>query len=293
MGLPALALQFLLIPILYLVQELTVRLGASTGKGHAQLILEHYGALLGLVLDRHADRLLHRRAAQRILRHRRRRRADGRPGAGDAGAGRRRCCWRWRSPARYRTVERIAIASARSNWCSCSSPGSPIPSLGEVGARARLDPLGDRKYLYLASANIGAVIMPWMVFFQQSSIVERGLDAGRPRRRTARHRDRRRRHPARHGRGAGRRPRRRSARRAAARRSTRSQEIATAITPFLGQIGGKLLFGLGIAGASLVATIVVTLTAARAAGRGARRNHSLDHSAARGAVVLRRLRAPR
>ena len=42
-GYRLLALQFLLIPILYIVQELTVRLGAATGKGHARLILERYG----------------------------------------------------------------------------------------------------------------------------------------------------------------------------------------------------------------------------------------------------------
>ena len=40
--------------------------------------------VLGLVFDRHADRLVHRRAAQRILRHRRRRGADGRSRAGVA-----------------------------------------------------------------------------------------------------------------------------------------------------------------------------------------------------------------
>ena len=42
-GYSLLALQFVLIPILYIVQELTVRLGAATGKGHARLIEEHYG----------------------------------------------------------------------------------------------------------------------------------------------------------------------------------------------------------------------------------------------------------
>ena len=36
-------LQALLIPILYIVQELTVRLGMVTGKGHAQLIKEKFG----------------------------------------------------------------------------------------------------------------------------------------------------------------------------------------------------------------------------------------------------------
>jgi len=33
----------------------------------------------------------------------------------------------------------------------------------------------DPNYLYLVAANIGAVIMPWMVFYQQSSVVEKKL----------------------------------------------------------------------------------------------------------------------
>src|SRR5271167_2565651 len=42
-GYRLLLLQFLLVPILYIVQELTVRLGLVTGKGHAQLIQQHFG----------------------------------------------------------------------------------------------------------------------------------------------------------------------------------------------------------------------------------------------------------
>src|SRR5271166_1525921 len=42
-GYSLLLLQFILIPILYLVQELTVRLGAVTGKGHAELIKQQFG----------------------------------------------------------------------------------------------------------------------------------------------------------------------------------------------------------------------------------------------------------
>ena len=32
-----------LIPIVYLVQEITVRLGTVTGKGHGELIRSHFG----------------------------------------------------------------------------------------------------------------------------------------------------------------------------------------------------------------------------------------------------------
>ena len=50
-------------------------------------------------------------------------------------------------------------------------------------------PLGDRSYLYLVAANIGAVIMPWMVFYQQSAVVEKRLGrAATSRRRAGRRR---------------------------------------------------------------------------------------------------------
>ena len=48
-GYQLLLLQLLLMPILYIVQEMTVRLGIFTGKGHGELILKAtWGALLGL-----------------------------------------------------------------------------------------------------------------------------------------------------------------------------------------------------------------------------------------------------
>src|SRR3954470_12133837 len=42
-GYRLLLLQGVLIPILYIVQELTVRLGIVTGQGHARGIKEHFG----------------------------------------------------------------------------------------------------------------------------------------------------------------------------------------------------------------------------------------------------------
>src|SRR5580692_2530766 len=44
-GYRLLLLQFLLIPVLFIVQDLTVRLGVFTGKGHGELIRERFGAL--------------------------------------------------------------------------------------------------------------------------------------------------------------------------------------------------------------------------------------------------------
>src|ERR1051325_9943567 len=42
-GYRLLMLQLILVPILYMVQELTVRLGIVSGKGHAEMIRDHYG----------------------------------------------------------------------------------------------------------------------------------------------------------------------------------------------------------------------------------------------------------
>jgi len=42
-GYRLLGLQLLLIPVLYVVQELTVRLGIFTGRGHGELIREKFG----------------------------------------------------------------------------------------------------------------------------------------------------------------------------------------------------------------------------------------------------------
>jgi Mn2+/Fe2+ NRAMP family transporter len=138
-------------------------------------------------------------------------------------------------------------------------------------------PWGDRKYLYLVAANIGAVIMPWMVFFQQGAMIDKKLTVeDLP----------------------------------AARADTMLgavltqvimasvliataatiglsghegeldtvQRIAEAITPYLGEFGGRLLFGLGMAGAALVAAIVVTLTAARTFSELLGVKCSLDHA---------------
>ncbi len=58
------------------------------------------------------------------------------------------------------------------------------------------------------------------------------------------------------------------------------QEISEAITPFLGKIGGDVLFALGMSGAALVATIVVTLTAARTLAEVLGVNHGLHHEPA-------------
>ncbi len=277
-GYRLLALQFLLIPILYIVQELTVRLGLATGKGHAELIAKHFGrrwawfSVATLILSCGGALLSEL--------------------SGIAGVG---ALMGVPVPASlalvvsallimafthsYLAVERIAIVVGGFELVFLLVAFMAHPSLGEIASGSLAVPLADTRYLYLASANIGAVIMPWMVFFQQSSIVEKRLtteDLGAARLDTAvgavltqlimaavlvav---------AATLGKAGG------------DRALDTVQEISEAITPFLGTIGGDILFALGMSGAALVATIVVTLTAARTLAELIGVNHSLDHAPA-------------
>ena len=275
-GYRLLLLQLLLIPILYLVQELTVRLGVVTGKGHAQCIKERFGPIwawvsVGTLVLSCIGALLTEFS-------------------GLAGVGSMigmpvpatlalvvTLLLAMTATHTYLTVERIAIAVGAFELVFLLVAWLAHPDPAELAAQSLSIPITNSKYLYLASANIGAVVMPWMVFFQQSSVVERGMtvdDLGAARLDTAI--------------GAAVTQLVMAAalvavaatlgRRGGAVALDTVEEIATAITPFLGDFGGKLLFGLGMAGASLVAAIVVTLTAARAVAEVLGKPNSLEHS---------------
>ena len=277
-GYRLLALQFVLIPILYIVQELTVRLGLVTGKGHAELIAQHFGRYwawfsVATLIVSCVGALLSELS-------------------GIAGVG---ALMGVPVPVTltlvvsallimafthsYLTVERVAIVVGGFELVFLLVAWMAHPSLGEIASGSLSIPLRDPKYLYLASANIGAVIMPWMVFFQQSSIVEKKLttaDLGAARLDTAT--------------GAVLTQLIMAAVLVAVaatlgktggdRALDTVQEISEAITPFLGKVGGDVLFAMGMSGAALVATIVVTLTAARTLAEVVGVNHSLDHEPA-------------
>ena len=260
-GYSLLLLQFILIPILYIVQELTARLGAATGQGHAELIKRYFGAgwawvSVGALIVSCVGALLSE--------------LSGLAGVGNLIGVPAPLTLALAVAAllivaftnSYLTVERIAIIVGGFEVVFLLVALMARPGLGEIAAGSIAIPIGDPKYLYLASANIGAVIMPWMVFFQQSSVVEKRLtikDLPHERADTAigavvtqlimaavliav---------AATLGKSGG------------DHALDTVEQISGAITPFIGEFGGKLLFGLGMSGSALVATIVVTLTAAR------------------------------
>ena len=271
-----LLLQIVLVPILFIVQELTVRLGIVTGKGHGELIRAQYGAAWAWV----SVGTLALACIGALLSEL----------SGLAGVGLLFGVPAWLTmivvvggltlmayTGSYLSVERIAIAVGAFElvFLVVAWQASPVP--GTVAAEAISIPWRDTGYLYLVAANIGAVIMPWMVFYQQSAVIEKklGIDELRA---------------ARWDTAAG--AVTTQVIMAAVLIATAAtlgasgrhgsldtvQQIADALTPFLGDRAGRVLFGLGMTGSALVATIVVTLTAARTLGEVLGVRHSLEHS---------------
>ncbi len=273
-GYRLLLLQMILIPILYVVQELTVRLGLVTGKGHGELIRDTFGkgwawlsaaglavATIGALLSEFS---------------------------GVAGVGELYGVPRWLSLAlaigfllgvaftgSYRRVERVAIALGLFEFVFFGVAVLAHPDPHDIIAQAFRPAFGNSAYVYLVAANIGAVIMPWMVFYQQSAVADKKLtlaDLKLARWDTAlgavitqfvmaavlvataatigRH------NPNATLNSVG--------------------DLSAALIPYLGVSVGKLVFGVGVLGAAMVAAIVASLALAWGLGEVAGYRRSLE-----------------
>ncbi|TQF69449.1 divalent metal cation transporter [Rhodococcus spelaei] len=276
-GYSLLLVQIVLIPIVYVVQELTVRLGLVTGRGHGELIRERFGvgwawlSVSTLVIA----------CAGAIVTEM----------SGIAGVGLMWGVPKWVSTSAvvvflvtmvstgsYRRVERIAIGVGLFEAVFLVTMLLAGPDPNQV-ARGMVDmPLSNPNYMFLVAANIGAVVMPWMIFYHQSAVVDKGL--------TVKHL--------------------RIARWDTAIGAVVTQlvmvgmlvtvaatlwansegdasldtvrDISSAITPHLGDLAGRVLFSLGMVGAALIAAIVASLTAAWGIGEVTGYKRSLEHS---------------
>ena len=269
-------MQIVLVPVLYIVQELTLRIGAVSGKGHGALIEEKFGKAWGWV----AIATLIVACVGALLTE----------FGGFVGVGVLMGVPPWATmtlvvgtlgtlifTGSYKSVEKIALAAGAFEIAFVAVAIYAHPSLSEIGKQIVEQPVTNPKYLYLISANIGAVIMPWMVFYQQASVVEKGITATDiPESRletaigavvtqlvmacvviaTA---------ATLHQKGGK-------------QALDTVQQIANALTPLLGSVFGKVVFGIGIVGAAFVASVVVTVTAARAVGEITSVNTKLDKS---------------
>jgi Mn2+/Fe2+ NRAMP family transporter len=272
-GYRLLPLLVLLIPVLYMVQELTVRLGIHTGRGHGELIRERFGpgwawlATAGLAVATLGSLVTE---------------FTGVAGIGELYGLSRNVTLPAAAAAllavvatsSYRRVERTAVLIGLFELAFIAVAWAAHPSASAVARDATRLPLGDREFRYMTAAVIGAVFNPWMVFYQQSATVQKGLkpaDLKAARWETA----------------AG------SvltqcltgavliaaaavlAPRGAATDLGSVGRISEALRPLLGNAVGRGVFSAGVVGASLVAAIVASLALAWGVGEAAGYRRSL------------------
>jgi Mn2+/Fe2+ NRAMP family transporter len=274
-GYRLLLLQLLLVPVLYIVQELTVRLGIFTGKGHGELIRETFGpawawvSVSGLGIATVGALLTE---------------FSGIAGVGELYGVPRTLSLSLSAGAllfvvltgTYRRVERVAIVLGLFELAFFLVAYDAHPRGAELASGIARMPLSDSRYLYLLAANIGAVIMPWMIFYQQSAIADKKLQP---------------RHYV-HARwdtalGAVITQAVMAAVLIATAATIGNREIEASLNsigdithvlvPVLGADVGRSVFSLGIIGAAMVASIVVSLACAWGFGEVSGYRHSLEH----------------
>jgi len=278
-GYRLLLLQFALIPALFMAQELAARLGLCTRLGLAELALRRLGrAPAALLLTTLTLSCVGALVTQL---------------SGLAGVGQLYGVPVWQSTAvavaglltiiwtgSYRSVERVAIAVGLCELAFLALAWLARPNLAEMAAQLLRMPLRDRGFLYLVAANVGACVIPWAIFYQQSASIDKGLNRAHL-------------SAARietfagavlcqtitaaiviaaaaafsHG-APGSRP------------LDRVGDIAEAFSVAIGPSAGRIVFALGLSGGALVAAIIVCLTAAWAFGEVLGLRHSLSESPA-------------
>ena len=167
----------LLLPVAYVVQEMTVRLGAVTKRGHAEAIFDAFGSFWGwfsfidlalvnwltLVTEfigmTAALLIFHVPAILTII-------------------GVSVIMGLMVLQGRYWTWEKIAIFFAGINLIYIPAAFLIHPSVADVLSFGLIPhfPGGfNSAIFFFLMANIGTTITPWMIFFQQSSVVDKGM----------------------------------------------------------------------------------------------------------------------
>ena len=257
------------------VQEMTVRLGAATHRGHAELIFDRFGPFWGWfsMADLMVGNFLTLVTEFIAIR----------AGLGFFGVppaisvlGAWLVLFVALMAHRYWTWERITLVAAMFNLVFIPVALLTHPHWGAIGSA--LITWGPRPGLtqetvIILLSNIGATVTPWMLFFQQSAIADKGLTT----------------HDIRFGRidtilGA--------TLAALAALATiictaplfahgmstgnfEAAEFAQALQPFVGHWGAAL-FALGMFEAGMVAAVTISTSSAYAFGEVAHRPHSLN-----------------
>ncbi|MDD2876897.1 MAG: divalent metal cation transporter [Acidiphilium sp.] len=168
----------LMIPVAYVVQEMTVRLGAVTHRGHAEMIWGRYGAFWGVfsLLDLTVANIL--TLVTEFIGIRVGLGVFGVPPIVSVTGG-----WIFVTLTmillHYSTWERLALVIAAGNIVFVPLAIAAHPDWGQVVAAIGTwhIPAGVTlgAFVYVILANLGTTVAPWMLFFQQSSVVDKGL----------------------------------------------------------------------------------------------------------------------
>ena len=259
-----------------IVQEMTVRLGAATHRGHAELIFDRFGpfwgwfSMIDLMVGNFLTLITEFIAVRAGLGF-----FGVRPVAAVLGA------WVVLFAAlmahRYWTWERVTLAAAMFNLVFVPVALLSHPHWSAIGsALFSWKPLPGgltQETVLILLSNIGATVTPWMLFFQQSAIADKGLTTSDI-------------HFGRidtllggalaavaalativataplfaHGMSVG---------------NFEAAQFAQALQPFVGH-WGSALFALGMFEAGMVAAVTISTSSAYAFGEVAHRPHSLN-----------------
>src|SRR5271165_4539244 len=261
----------------FAVQEMTVRLGAATHRGHAELIFERFGPFWGyfamgdLVFGNVLTLVTEFIAIQ----------AGGLYFGVPPLVSVSICVALVVASLafrRYATWERTVMALAVFNLLFIPAALFAHPDgaalVHAIGTWSPLKGGVTAAFVTLILANIGATVTPWMIFFQQSAVVDKGLttaDLGEGRLDTAI--------------GAVLAAIAAIATLVAAAplfennvdvsKFASGADFATALRPYLGSVGATL-FALGMIEAGVVAAMTISASSAYAMGETARERHSLN-----------------
>lgn len=272
-GYRLLLLQLLLTPLMFMTQELTVRLGLCTGRGYGELVRQRYGKTVAML----ATAILLLSCFGALIAEM----------SGLVGAGSLFGIPPWQTltllvtlilgmvlTGSYHAVERVVIAIGLFSLAFLVMAIKAHPDGGQIVREMWHMPITDHGYLYLVAANIGTSIMPWAIFYQQSALIDKGLNSGQLRiarvdtllgavlcqvltlavliasaSTLGQH----------HERGLD-----------------NIAQIGEAFGTLIGPTWGKVVFAIGLSSGALVAAIVVCLTAAWAMGEALGVRHSLE-----------------
>lgn len=273
-GYRLLLLQFLLAPLMYMAQELTIRLGLCKGKGYGELIREGYGRRASLFVT---VILLLSCFAALVTEF------SGLVGVGELLGVKPPYTLTLLVVAilamilssSYQAVERVVIFFGLFSLAFFVMVYEAHPDFHQLSREILEIPWDSSSYYYLIAANIGTSIMPWTIFYQQSALIDKRLSRTQLT-------------LARVDTMAGAilcqllssAALVASAAVLGAHYQERGlddvSQIGDAFGRLAGPLWGKLVFAIGLSGGALVAAVVVCLTAAWAIGEAMGVRHSLE-----------------